>query len=505
MRLPFPEHISLLYAGCFATLLCTAQFLQGTSLLFSLCCFGFILIAVLAFNLAGGFAHPSGAYVFFYAFSAVTLGLIWKVVLGEPADSNLKHPLLTIEAHLGGVTAMLGAVFLSRKVTKRRAILADMITDANLLPASLGCMVVGISLSVVLLVVPFEGGTILSALNQLNHFLEISIILGVIYQIRKSGGTSSMNLPVLISMVAAFVFGILVFSKQGMFTPFVCWIMAAASQRYRISFFQAVSFVLFAVFTVYYLVPYSQYGRNVQTDSRLENVNISIDLLSDLGKVRQEYEQSAEVFLEGRVTGYFNTVQPLADRMVMIPVDDAIIGVTEEKGPFGLAPVILQFGNLIPHVLWPDKPAYNFGNVYAHEIGMVAPDDTTTGVSFSPIGEAWRVGRWTGIFLIAPVLWIMLFTLYDSLCGDVRKYPWGLLAIVLLAHIAPDGELGGIIYMLWYGAIGIAFVAVVASYLMPVFGSLFAGRQQTGLRRIAPVRSIPRRLPAVQPSRTSNP
>ena len=72
-------------------------------------------------------------------------------------------------------------------------------------------------------------------------------------------------------------------------------------------------------------------------------------------------------------------------------------------------------------------------------MGMLGDEDRTTGISFSPIGEAFHVGRWTGIFIVAPILWIMLFTLYDSLCGDARKVPWGLLAIVLFAHIAPEG------------------------------------------------------------------
>jgi hypothetical protein len=187
----------------------------------------------------------------------------------------------------------------------------------------------------------------------------------------------------------------------------------------------------------------------------------------------------------------------------MLSVDDAIITVTEEKGPFGMSPIFLQIEGLIPHFLWPDKPVYRFGNIYAHEIGMAGEDDTTTGISFSPIGEAFRVGRWMGIFLVAPLLWISLFTLYDSLCGDVRKSPWGLLAVVIFAQVAPTGLLGGVIYTLGFGTAGIVFVALVASYGMPVFGALFAGRERLDPRRAARVRSIPRRLPPIQPSRSA--
>lgn len=503
MRLPFPEYISLFHASCFAILLCIAQLVEGTDPVFSICCFLFIVIATLAFNLAGGLSRPSGAYVFFYAILAVIFGLFWKACLGEPADSNLTHPLLTIEAHLGGIAAMFGAVFLSRKFTTKRAFLADLISDDNMLNASFGCMVVGLALTLTLWVVPYKNGSILSALSQLNRFLEISLILGVIYQIRKSGGRSSVNLPVLISGGAVFAFGLLSFSKQGMFTPFVCWIIAAASQRYRISFYQALCFILWAVFMVYYLVPYSQYGRNFSSPSLSEQIDTSISFLSDLGHVRQEYEEVSRNQEDRDTPHYYNTPQGLFDRLQMLSLDDALVDVTENHGPFGLLPIIMQVENMVPHVLWPNKPTVNFGNLYAHEIGMIGPEDFTTGVSFSPVGEAFRVGRWMGVFVVAPVLWTMAFILYDSLCGDVRKYPWGLFALVLIAHAAPEQLLGGIIYMLGYGAAGIVFVAVVASYFMPVLGSLFVGRQRTELRRIGPIRSIPRSVPAVQSSRSS--
>lgn len=503
MRLPFPQHIPLRYAVYFATLLCTAQFLQGTLPAFSLCCFVFIVIATLAFNLAGGLTRPSGAYVFSYASFAVILGLFWKAVLGEPANSNLNHPMLTIEAQLGGITAMYGAVFLSRRFTRKRPLLGNMISDADLLNASFGCTIVGLILVVLLTAIDFQSGSVLSALSQLNRFLQIGIILGVIYQIRKSGGTSSVNLPVVISIGSSLLLGIVNFGKQAMFTPLLCWLIAAASQRYRVSLYQVISFILTGTFMLYYLVPYSQYGRNFKTGTFSGDVAVSIDMLSNLDYVRQQFKLDSETLLENRVQGYFDTPQGFVDRVSMLSVDDAIITVTEEKGAFGLAPIYLQLEGLIPHFLWPEKPTYRFGNLYAHEIGMAGPNDMTTGVSFSPVGEAFRVGRWMGIFLVAPLLWISLFTLYDSLCGDVRKTPWGLLAVVLFAQVAPTGLLGGVIYMLGFGAAGIVFVALVASYGMPVFGALFSGRERLDMRRAAMVRSIPRRLPRIQPSRSA--
>ena len=99
-----------------------------------------------------------------------------------------------------------------------------------------------------------------------------------------------------------------------------------------------------------------------------------------------------------------------------------------------------------------------------------------------------------GIFLIAPLLWLALFTVFDSLCGDVRLSPWGLLAIVTFGHLAPEGGISQIVYALGYTVFGIVFAAVMGAYLMPIIGTFFIGPEGITIRRGAPIRSIPNRL-----------
>ncbi|HUZ93991.1 MAG TPA: hypothetical protein VMU57_03690, partial [Edaphobacter sp.] len=126
VRLPFPERVPLGYAASFAVILGAVQLFQGTDPAFSLCSFLFIVIAAVAFNMAGGLTRPSGGYVFFYSILAVILGLSWKAFIGEPADSNLTQPLLTIEATLGGMVGMCFAVFVSRKLAKKTPLLPNL-------------------------------------------------------------------------------------------------------------------------------------------------------------------------------------------------------------------------------------------------------------------------------------------------------------------------------------------------------------------------------------------
>jgi len=507
VRIPFPVHIRLWHAFCFAGLLFTAQLLEGTSLYFSVCSVLFIVIATVAFNLAGGLARPSGAYVFFYSVLAVIVGLCWKAIIGEPGDSNLLNPLLTIRVFLAGITAMLAAVYVSRKLTAKRAFLRNAVAEAKMQNATIGCMITGLFLSFLLMVLTWQSGSALSALAQVNRFLPLAMVLGVVHQIRKSGGTSSVNLPVLISAAAIFAMGVLGFSKEGMFTPLLCWAVAAGSQRYKVSTFQAIGAVLVVVFMFRFLVPYSQYGRNLrsETGSVRENFNVAISLLLDLEDVRQKSNALAEdPSADSSKESYYNTPQGFFDRLQMISVDDALIDLTERNGTFGYSPIIMGFENLVPHFLWPNKPNIGFGNVYSHELGgVIAEDDSTTGISFSPSGEGFHIARWTGVLIVAPILWILLFTLFDSLCGSATESPWGLLVIAQFAHLAPEGMLGGVIYMLGFTTLSIIVAALTAAYVMPVLGTLFKGPEQTGLRRIALVRSIPRRARPVVSSESN--
>jgi hypothetical protein len=494
VRLPFPESIPFVPAVLFAMLLCIIQQFQGTNPVFSLGCFGYILVATVAFNVAGGFTRASGAYVFFNSVLGVVIGLCVKIYLDEAADSNLSAPLLTIGANFVGMCMMLAAVYLSKKVRTKRALMGKLVTDSNMQTATVGCLVAGILINVIGYVIPGGNGSVLSALNQLNRFFPLAIILGVINTIRRSGGSRSINLPVLFAGALMFTVGVLGYSKEGMLAPFAAYVLAAASQRYRISRAQIVIGILTTIFIFRYLVPYAQYGRSFREESGDTNFQVSLSLLSNLGYVREQYLATSADAYEERVFGYFNTQQGFFDRLQMLSIDDALDYRTDQFGTFGLSPMLVAFENLVPHFIWKDKPQVLIGNVFAHEVGILAEADESTGVSFSSTATAFHLGGWKGILFLAPAVWFFLFLIFDSLCGDVRKTPWGLLVIVLFTHAAPEGDITTIIYMCFYTTYAIVFAGIMGAYVMPVLGTFFIGPEGIMLRRGAPIRSVPNRL-----------
>ena len=470
MRIPFPERIPIEGAGLFAAALFAIQTAEHTPFYFSVGCFAFILIATFAFNIAGGLTRPSGAYVFFYSTLVVIVGLCYKAYLGEPADSNLRDPHTTIQVYVAGISAMFATVLVNRRIARRTGLLVNLLKDRDMYRATIGCIVFGIGAPILLEMLGRSGERLATAFAQLNYLVTVAVILGVVFEIRRSGGTRSVNLPVLFAGAYIFITGgILGFSKQGMFTPMVCWAIPVCALQYRVTRVQVVGALLMLYVAFSFLVPYAQFGRGEVTSETpfSERVAIAAHYFTNPAETKERYHELMDNRSDETVH-YYDTPQGFFDRLQFISTDDALIDVTDQGRVFGLLPIQMSFVNVIPHVFWPDKPDFNFGNMYAHEIGGVPEEDTTTGISFSPTSEAYHLARWVGVLVVAPAIWLLLFAIYDSLCGDTRSSPWGLLVLALISHVAPEGSLVGAIYFLSYGTLTLIFCAFFAAWIAPI-------------------------------------
>jgi len=492
VRIPFPERVPLNRVAIFAGVLFAVQRFQGTALYFSVGCVAFILIAAFAFNAAGGLTRSSGAYVFFFSLLVVIVGLGYKAYLGEPADSNLLDPQTDILAYVGSITAMLAAVLLSRRLSRKTGLMQNMLKESGMYRASIGCIVFGLAGVFIIALLGEEGASLNSAFTQINQLIPLGIIIGVMYEIRHTHGARSINLPTAFAIVYVFIiYGLFSFSKQGMLLPLVCWALPVSALRYRLTALQGC-FCMFAVFVIFhYLTPYADYGRNFRSEAQTftQHVDLSLRLLEHPEDTRQKYLDATG----GYSGGYYNTPQGFWDRLQFISVDDGLINVTDHGHVLGLWPVKAVFLNAIPHVIWPNKPDLNLGNNYMHEINgqPMNVGDTTTGISFSPTGEGYHWAKWVGILVVAPLLWLLLFIVYDSLLGDIRASPWGLLVLALLSHVAPEGMLSGVIAFLTFGVEAVIFCALFATFVAPFFAIAVLGPNR---RRFAPQPSF-RHLP----------
>jgi hypothetical protein len=499
VRLALPTRIPLTKTFVFASLFFCVQWFEHTGFFFSLLYFTFLILSVIAFNFAEGFTRLTGAYIFWYSTLIVIVGVTWKAVVGEPADSNLYAPLLDMSLYTASMVMLLLVTILNKKMDFRDLGVGGGLSGSNLnyTAAGLGCIIMGFGVIVADVLFGQAPGSIVSALIQVNVFPELGIILSTIGAIKDSGGRRSTNAISIIALTYFSFMGVLSFSKQQMLTPMVCWIVGAFYSRLKVRFVHIVAFLLMAVVSFGFVSPLSvsrDLAQDLDTGQRAQLIGY---LLTHWGEFQEHVRGEEEQENSGGVAGYYTVAQgSLIERLSMIGPDDSLFAYTAQGHYEGIDPVVNYFANLAPHFISPNKQVKYGGNYYDHEMGRgLAADDFTTGISFSPVGEAYHCEGWGGILWLLPLIWIMLFTSVDFIVGDMRKYPWGLMVVVWFAHAAPETLLGGMIYFIGYGNFGMLLAIIAVTRIAPVLGALFIGRAASPLarpiRHVSPILSQP--------------
>jgi hypothetical protein len=471
------------YVAGFATIMMLAMSIEGTNIVFTLIFCVHVLLSALAFNAAGGFSRVIGAYVFFYSLFTLIFGVTWKTILGQPADSRLGGPLLDVTLYTVSMALLLACVYVMRALDYRNISIAEKLQagDINYSSVGLGCLVTALLIQFLDIAVGSAPGSLLSIANQLNVFLPLGILMSTIGAIKNSNGRSSVDMISGASLVLNLIMGTLAFSKQGMLEPLVCWLAGATYMRYRLTLINYIAFVPLLYFAFFLTGTLSTLRNDVtQNGSYDARLTILINGVTHWDELKQR-NRDAEVFRIEHTEGstYFGTEQGgLIERLTMIPIDDTLFNFSAAGHYIGYQTILWDFGNWVPHFIWPDKHSGYQGNYYVHEMGGgLAEDDYTTGISFSPLAEAFHVDGWTGVIFLLPALWLMFFVATDLVVGDMHKSPWGLLPMILLAHAAPESLLSGLIQGIGYGTLSIAFAMFFSIKLAPIIGSVLATKQ----------------------------
>lgn len=480
MRLSLPTRVPLAKAFVFAAVFFCVQQLEHTNFYFSLFYFAFLILSVIAFNIAEGFTRLTGAYIFWYSTLIVIFGVTWKAVVGEPADSNLFSPILDISLYTGSMVMLLLVTLLNKKMDFRSIGIGGGFTksELNYTSAGLGCLVVWFGIYYADVLFGQAPGSIVSALVQVNFFGPLGIILATIGAIKDSGGRRSTNAVSIVALIFFGYLGLTSFSKQQMLTPMVCWVVGAVYSRLKVRFIHVVAVVCMIIVSFAFVSPLSasrDLAEGLDTTQRLQLVAY---LLMNPAYLHAHIEALDENAASNGVGEWYDKPQSsLIERLSMIPPDDELFDYTAKGHYEGMAPIYQYFGNLAPHFINPNKVITFGGNFYAHEMGYgLAADDTTTGISFSPVAEAYHCEGWGGVFWLLPMVWIMLFSSVDFVVGDMTKYPWGLMVVVWFAHAAPEQLIGGMIYFIGYGNVGMMLAIIVVTRIAPILGALFIGR-----------------------------
>jgi hypothetical protein len=481
VRFQLPVRIPLSAVLGYAVAVFCAQQFQHTSVAFSLLYFCEVVLTAVAFNAAEGFSTPAGAYACFLYLFTCGLGVTAKIFFNEAADSNLLTPTVDMAAYVGVMLMLLLVIVALKKLNLCRYAFATSYfanygaIDYDLTAA--GFLVAGAISSALNLLAIARPGSALSALNFLNVFFPLGIIFGTITAIRKSGGRRAVNLVSGICIVQVFLEGFLGFSKQGMMTPVVCWLVAAMYCRLKIKKTHVIVLAANAFLAIFFITIWSG-ARQAVPEGGLDlygRTQLVVFELQHFSELKQTGLDLAAQNVNLGQSGYFNAEYGILDRLSMIFIDDGLIDYSEQGHYDGYFPVIADFENWVPHFIAPNKPVPPSGNYYYHEMGVISEENTTTGISFSPAAEAFHLGHWTGIFLLFPAIMLLLFATVDLTVGDLRYTPWGLFLIVVFAHVAPEGGVASPVYFVFYGNIVMAVAIFFGARVAPVIGAVIYG------------------------------
>jgi hypothetical protein len=498
VRLSLPTRIPLQKVFAFALLLFVVQLFQHTDPIFALMFFGFLTLSAVAFNIAEGFSRLTGAYIFWYSMLIVTCGVFWKSVVNEPADSNLQTPLLDMALYTGSMVMLLAVTLLNRRMDLRSMGVGSGFggEKVDLSVAGLGCVITSIVIDTLGSIFGQAPGGLISALIQVNFFFQLGIILATAGAIRDSGGKRSLNFANASGIILFSIVGVSSFGKQGMLTPYLCWVIGAFYMRLKVRLIHVLVFAMMVFLTFEFIGPLST-ARDLVPDgasipTRLGVVAYQLAHWSQFKAHVKQLEEGGG-HDNGAISYYNNPQGAFIERLSMIPPDDTFIAHTSRGNFAGTDPLIEWAKAVVPRFLNKNKENFYTGNHFAHEIGgYLSADDTSTGISFSPVSTAYHCVGWGGIFWLLPLVWILLFTTTDFIAGDLSKHPWGLMVVVWFAHQAPESLISGMIYFMSYGNFGLFIAIIICTRIAPIIGSLFTGKvvpvrtQSIGRRRIAP-------------------
>ena len=487
LLIPFPKRIPYRGTIMVGALLAAALIGEGNSPVIALTVMAWMLVANFGFNTVGGFESAAGSYIFFVTWFTGLLGVFVKAVMNEPILDNVPNADQTLLIYTSGTCGMAVAAVLSQRFKVKKAFLAGRLTQQNTSQVVLGCLVVGIGLPMVLYAL---APGLASIARQLNITLPLAILIGVYQRVKATGGRSSFSYPTLIAWGFSSWVGLVTYSKEAMFAPSLAWIVASAAAKLRITFLQILIVVPVGLFAVAILVPYSQYGRNF----RDQGTEVAYRLLQHPLQLREKVLADQQARRD--LYYWFDKPMGLFDRLTMLPIDSALIRRTDVSGPIGLQNTYNYAQNVLPHFILPNKPEIRSGNDYAHEIGMLAPADHTTGISFSPFGDAYHQAGWFGILVVMPAVQLLMFLMLKIVVGSTIEAPWALFFVMAFAHIAAEGMLNFPFYVMSFGMEAIVATAFAMIYITPIIGGLLLG---PGKRSAAvPPRVQPRlnRLPS---------
>lgn len=443
MRIPFPKHIPFGPLLLVLTLVLCIQLIQGTDPAFAVLMLLAQVCSVAAFNFMGGMTHMAGAFCLFAILPCVTVPELAHLFVGQPGDFNLVHPLTTAGVCLVFFGCIMVAAWTVSSMSHPVPLLDHVrFSIVELRTVSVFACIAASTIVFGLLTLngPLQNGSLLAALNHFSPFLiAVSVMIATYVRITTTRGASVMNGFVAFLLILAIVPGVLSASKEGMLTPLLCWFVVVAASNYRFSWpgILGIVAVLFVAWTFVY--PFSQNARfPVRSAATLSE---KVDLIADFVRHPSDFP---DIITNSAASSEFGSVTSrvsIVARYSVLPSIDMLIDADEKLGYTSIdryTPVLLS---IVPHAVWPNRPAPITSNELGHKAGFAMDvGDTSTGIAIGSPALFFDLGGWLALIVYTLLCFVFFFFVTVRVVGSSQSAIWGLVVIGTEANIAGNAS-----------------------------------------------------------------
>ena len=436
------RNYTLLYWMLGPLLLLSLQLLTGTDPLFAGLVLIFTVLFSLTLRLLNGIKTLTGCCVFFFGMQNIVVSQFAKVYFGEPAESRLVVPTITMAVYDLFMFGVLCGVLTLRKpfFARRRPLFMPEMNPQKLrwmafffTLLALAQVVVGHTLGINSDTGDANVGGPVGMLHQIPGVIALAVACGTAYEIIASEGRKSLGITNGFIIVFTFLFGVVDAGREKMITAVLVYFITCIAFRFRFRPRHYVIMASLAYIAQFILFPYALYGRDIVRTPRFEeNIRrasvLFVDVVENPLKFQTILEQKGEKYHSQ--FNYFPIPNATLQRSSLIPTNAGIVDATLRDGTTGLGTLALGFEMAVPRFLLPDKAVLGNSNQLAHrEPGLVGKHDFTTGITIGPASDAFSMAGWPGVFLLAYFLALFYFGAFRYVTGDSlyrNVFPLGL-------------------------------------------------------------------------------
>lgn len=491
--LEFFRSVKIQVVLLFAGILFVLQLLTGTNLDYAILVFIFTLFTATAVNAAGGLVTVGGFGIAMIGLKVVIISQWAKVLFGQPSNSHLEVPVLTMAVLTTGMLSILMSSITIKPFLGGKKIFKPIDNSEMLLGISVFTYVIGFAAYLYTMTQGYSDaageikiGGVVGIARQLVFIYPLSIICSIAYTIVSSNYKKSLNIWVLITIVTQLFVGILGTSKQVLFEPFMFYFLVCMAFGYKFKPKHMILGIMIILIMVVVLFPFAQVGRVMTRDGNpKQNIELTKLFIKEIFTKSENLEE-IEWFLEEAALKkhdfyYYGSNKGLLDRFSLIQENDELINATITKGHTGWPTITHGFKMLLPRFIYPDKPIYNTANYLGHKIDIIGEDDNTTQISMGIIAEAYDAFGWTGVVLIPYLIMAAFLMIYNILSGPVERNIWTIFLMGIFQHNLVEATVSSMIQYILYFPLLLLTIYMVLMIFVPALRSSWEKLNKWGL------------------------